>query len=686
LKQILIYIVILLVNHEAFSKVNDAPVVTCLEVHEAGDVTIYWQSLDITVSEFKIYYSIDNNNWDLVGTVDSQNQSLQLNHSTARADTIMYYYEIIASYTGGIEVSSGIFKTIFLEVVPNIIFGRAELYWNEVRAPLPEGSSTYYKIYKSNYEVGIPATWEIIDSTEQTSYNYIIEDGVCGDSINFKIEIDNSFGCHSSSNIAGDLFTENNQPEKPILDSVSTINNDEVIIGWAPSISPDVIGTIIYRWEKIQGINKWINIDTVYNDSSYIDTHYNPCDTNYLYSIAALPICGLPSPKTEETAQRPILFHNIVYNLCSKTNSLTWEPYINALAPFSKYEIWSSKNSASFTLIDEVSSNDNYYNHTEVDNATDYSYFIRAVFNDLDFTSTSCVKSIRTGTFIKPESIYIANANVLTDNFIELTVDVDLRPETCTWEIYRSDANGGPESLLSSLSRSDITISPYSFIDETADGSTGYYTYSIIVIDSCGTIDLQSNTMKTIFLQGEKISNIENFLSWNLFEGFEGDIDKYYIYRMLGDVIPSTPIGSVDFQTNEYTDDISTIPASESKITYWVQASEKNINTYGYQEKSNSNIISLFKEINFYFPNAFRPNGTNSIFKPVAVGFGGSNYLFQIYNRWGQLIFESTEYDEGWDGNYKGNPSPQGTYVYRLAYKNVYGADKQQKGTVTLID
>ena len=100
-----------------------------------------------------------------------------------------------------------------------------------------------------------------------------------------------------------------------------------------------------------------------------------------------------------------------------------------------------------------------------------------------------------------------------------------------------------------------------------------------------------------------------------------------------------------------------------------MQAVEGNNNIYGYQEKSNSNIISFFKEINFYFPNAFRPNSEieeNRIFKPASIGFGGSNYLFRIFNRWGQQIFESTNYEVGWDGTYKGNSSPQGTYIAEL--------------------
>jgi len=677
--------VLLVYANSVYGRVNDPPVVTCLEVHEAGDVTIYWQSLDATVMEFKIYYSIDNVNWFFVDIVDVPNTSLSYHHNAARADTIMYHYYIKATYPGGIVANSDAFSTIFLNVI-NTTVGQAALYWNAVHTPLPQGSSTYYHIFRSNYEPGIPDVWELVDSVTNTSYNYIIPDGICNDSINFKIEIDNTFGCSSVSNIAGDWFSEDIQPEKPIFDSVSIVNNSEVILGWKPSVSSDVIGTIIYRWENIQGIDKWIVIDTVYVDSSYIDTDYLPCDTNYLYAIAALPTCGIPSPKTEETAQRPILLHNLTSNLCSHTITLTWEHYINAMQPFNKYEIWSSKATGVFELVGQVSSSDNVYTHSGVENATNYDYFVRAVFGNPEFTSTSCTKSITTGTFVIPDSVYLANADVLPDNTVELTLDVDLKPTTCTWEVYRSDATSGSQSLLKSFQRSDIAVSPYSFIDESANGSTGYYTYSVTVIDSCGNNVLQSNTLKTIFLTGERISDAENKLNWNLFEGWDSNVDKYYIYRMLGGVVPTKPIDSVDNLSTEYIDDLTTVSSSETKFSYWVQATEAGVNSYGYDEKSNSNIVSLFKETNFYFPNAFRPNGKNREFKPVTLGFGGSNYLLQIYNRWGQLIFESSEYDKGWDGSYNHQKSPMGTYVYRLTYTNVFGADIQQKGTVTLID
>ncbi len=527
------------------------------------------------------------------------------------------------------------------------------------------------------------ADWTIIANVTNNLYTDTIEDGLCNVYIDYKIETTDNIGDLIISNIEGKVFTETRLPKKPIFDSVSIMNNNKVILGWDASTSTDVMGTVIYRWEQ-----NWVTIDTVFGDINTFtyDDSYSPCDENYLYAIAAIDSCGNTCPKTEETAQRPILIYEPEYNLCSKTISFTWEHYLYDSVQFKKYEIWSKINNGTFELIDTVPATQNYYNHVGVDNSTYYSYYVRAVFGELNFTSTSCTKTIKTGTFIKPDSLYLANADVLIDNSIELTIDVDLKPNVCTWEIIRSDADGGSPTVLTSILRNEINSSPIIYNDTTANGSTGFYIYSVNVYDSCSALSIESNSMKTIFLQGEKISNIENKLSWNSFEGFDGDIDKYYIFRILGDVIPTIPLDSVDYQTNEYIDDISVVDDSESIFSYWVQASEKDSNTYGYKEKSNSNIISFFKEITFYLPNAFRPDGINNIFKPVAIGFGGSNYVFQIYNRWGQLIFESTEYDKGWDGSYNGSQSPQGTYVYRLVYQNVLGVNKKQNGTVTLID
>lgn len=79
--------------------------------------------------------------------------------------------------------------------------------------------------------------------------------------------------------------------------------------------------------------------------------------------------------------------------------------------------------------------------------------------------------------------------------------------------------------------------------------------------------------------------------------------------------------------------------------------------------------IYVLDESLFYIPNAFVPNndGLNDIFKPVISN--ASNYNFKIFNRWGKLIFETNDYNEGWDGTYKGSLAENGVYTYRMTYR-----------------
>ncbi len=90
-----------------------------------------------------------------------------------------------------------------------------------------------------------------------------------------------------------------------------------------------------------------------------------------------------------------------------------------------------------------------------------------------------------------------------------------------------------------------------------------------------------------------------------------------------------------------------------------------------------------------FVPNAFTPNsdGNNDEFK-VAFNCNVVYYLLQVYNRWGEKVFESHNYLEGWDGTYKGKQQPAGVYVYLLTYSGDEGAATRTynlKGSVTYI-
>lgn len=92
-----------------------------------------------------------------------------------------------------------------------------------------------------------------------------------------------------------------------------------------------------------------------------------------------------------------------------------------------------------------------------------------------------------------------------------------------------------------------------------------------------------------------------------------------------------------------------------------------------------------------WMPNAFTPdnNGLNDVFKPATQRNTLEPYLLQVYNRWGQLIFSSSDPDGGWDGKFNGKRCSTGNYIYILLYREgVEGSAKiiTQKGSVTLME
>jgi gliding motility-associated-like protein len=90
--------------------------------------------------------------------------------------------------------------------------------------------------------------------------------------------------------------------------------------------------------------------------------------------------------------------------------------------------------------------------------------------------------------------------------------------------------------------------------------------------------------------------------------------------------------------------------------------------------------------LGFYIPNAFTPgrDGRNDRFRPLLYG-NVTNYKFAIFNRWGQLVFESTELMQGWDGMIAGTPQPAGGYVWTCEYQLQGEKVQLQRGFMLLI-
>lgn len=90
-----------------------------------------------------------------------------------------------------------------------------------------------------------------------------------------------------------------------------------------------------------------------------------------------------------------------------------------------------------------------------------------------------------------------------------------------------------------------------------------------------------------------------------------------------------------------------------------------------------------------YTPNAFRPDSDipeNRVFMPVSIGINPDMFHIQIFNRWGELVFESKDTEHKWDGKLRNSSlAPMGNYVWRAEYTDIQGFSHSVKGQVLLI-
>jgi len=136
---------------------------------------------------------------------------------------------------------------------------------------------------------------------------------------------------------------------------------------------------------------------------------------------------------------------------------------------------------------------------------------------------------------------------------------------------------------------------------------------------------------------------------------------------------------SYDWNTGAHGSKIKVSPVENSD--YWVIVTDAS----GREIKHTFN-VSIDRECTAIFvPSAFTPNGdgVNDVFK--AEGLGILNFEMIVFNREGQIVFESHSIEDAWDGTYRNSVSEPRIYFYHLSYTDAKGNIHKKRGQVTLI-
>jgi len=98
-----------------------------------------------------------------------------------------------------------------------------------------------------------------------------------------------------------------------------------------------------------------------------------------------------------------------------------------------------------------------------------------------------------------------------------------------------------------------------------------------------------------------------------------------------------------------------------------------------------SNEVEIIPAMSLYIPNTFTPNGDGLNDTFGVAGEAIKDFRMQIFNRWGQLIFETSNSNERWDGTYGGQKVPMGTYVYKVSAGSPNGQRQNKEGNLNVI-
>ena len=168
--------------------------------------------------------------------------------------------------------------------------------------------------------------------------------------------------------------------------------------------------------------------------------------------------------------------------------------------------------------------------------------------------------------------------------------------------------------------------------------------------------------------------------------------------------VPSQPIYTVNFSSNatEFEWDFGDGGSSteESPEYFYQEAGIFDITLLANNEFNCPDSITEYQAViatqsgELEFPNAFTPTGesggeydpqsfNNDVFFPIQQGV--EEYQLFIYNKWGELLFESTDVRIGWDGTYRGKLVNQDVYVWKANVKFSDGTELTQAGDVTVL-
>ncbi|MCC9137780.1 T9SS type B sorting domain-containing protein [Pontibacter silvestris] len=591
---------------------------------------VLFQDCGNTIPDENEYYVFDYTSGTPIPTPSSTTQK----HTYDTPGT--YRVLQIANY-GGSRLTDTVSQVFEVKTTPTPVFSAFACANRQVSVHVTD---TQYDTYQIDYGNGQS---QLISPGQQISYTY----ATAGP---YAITINGTYlgsYCTGSST----LQVEDLAPYLPPVISRLQVQTEDVTNGSISFTIDNLIEGYAYTIERKAATGSvFTKVTTlVSSQPTFTLTNVNTNEAA-LYRIVAQDRCG-----SNLSSSNLISTITLEATGGDEQINLTWQ---SVAGQQERYELY--RNGNLLKSFDKAATN---FTDMEVSCGEEYCYQLRGLSSNGQVTSVTAEACVMATSTSKPDKAQLFSTFNL-NNQIELILQLP-QGQTLKNTSFERSISGAPYQLISSGPQpeyTDATLTPQEVC------------YRARYTNACDNSSDYSNISCPIILEATQADDASVSLEWTSYTGFSDGVSQYSVELLdqNNNIIASYQASGTTYMDRSLPD--------EPFFQYRIKAISISNTATSY-----SNIVSVKQPIQLYVPSAFTPNndGLNDVLEVKGKFF--SNYSITIYNRLGNVVHQSTNVAEGWDGTFKGNPVPADVYTYDIKVTTAEDDLKHRTGTITLI-
>ncbi|MBI3143205.1 MAG: gliding motility-associated C-terminal domain-containing protein [Bacteroidetes bacterium] len=397
---------------------------------------------------------------------------------------------------------------------------------------------------------------------------------------------------------------------------------------------------------------------------------FRPLSSQPAYQLSTVNDCG----DTVEvgTAHRPVRL-TITPGDANFFPTLEWTAY-EGWDNISAYQVFRSTNGEKPELLASLPPGSRAFTDSQVCQQR-YTYSVQAIRSAPNYTTYSNTDTISPDYQAPVGSNQMWVTTVIDNKYLLTTWQRHPHPQVNRYVVTRTDPNFG-------------TVTNHALVYDTFYLDTirvypdrDIYSYQITGSDYCNSPTDPSASIGSVVIALQR-DDLHTVAEWNLAQGWP--IGTWYYLERAGEDGYFETIYST--QTATQFADEEVYQKSGENLRYRIRAQHG-------ERQAWSNTVSTLPDMKVFIPNAFSPNGdgVNDVFMVSGSGaLNGSeaefdNFRLTIFNRWSEVVYESTDIAQGWNGFYHGQRVAIGVYRYRVVLRDKSGKFTHAEGSITLL-